>query len=81
MALKEFTHLMGLDYLYQNKGNADPFLIASVLDYKRRRRETLFHPKTLEIVTRDKAVSELAHKFNLSVMSPDDYKVILGILD
>jgi hypothetical protein len=62
--------------LYNNRGNADPMLIATALDARQTASRTLFE-ETWRIVTDDLAVQAKAAEFGLSSMGYEDFCSIL----
>ena len=64
--------------LYANKGHADPLIIACALDLQTKEDDKLFAIQQPIIVTNDKAVARKATKFQIEVISGDDFKKILA---
>lgn len=58
--------------LYQNKGSADPSIIACALAMLDKQMPTLFEP-VIKIVTDDKAVRRKAEEFKVPVVSAEDF--------
>lgn len=60
----------GLIDLYRNKGSADPGLIATIIG-EQQKDDGLFFRDSWILVTRDRAVTQLARRFEVAVVTPE----------
>jgi hypothetical protein len=66
--------------LYKNQGNADPLLVATVLDAREKEAETLFANEWV-IATEDNAVRDLAERFRVPPIGADDLATLIDAAD
>ena len=63
--------------LYHVQGNADPILVATALDAMAKSEETLL-VEDWQIVTDDEAVRKKAAEFDVTTVSSEDFKKMIG---
>lgn len=65
--------------LFDNKGGADPFLIAAAIVEQRNSESQLFPAEQWTVVTNDRAVAETAAKFNVPTISRDQFRNVINL--